>query len=248
MKLIDRARHRAATELWSIQRKRSDPREIRDYLKTHEVRKLQIGAGSNPLPGWLNTDLRPDQYPEHRDRIVLLDARARFPLPDMSFHYITSEHQIQCLTVPDGMAMLHECFRVLRPGGHLRISTPDLASFLGLRSDHPDDAQRHYMDWIMSRYWPEIRTEHPQSFVIDKMFHSHGHQFIYDRATLTALLADTGFTEITGWPPGESSDPEFRGVESHGRTLGDEAVNRFETMVLEAVRPGSPAASPQSTS
>jgi SAM-dependent methyltransferase len=239
MKIIDQGRRRAARKLWSMQRKRSDPRLIRDYLETHEVRKLQIGAGPNPLPGWLNTDLLPDQHAEHRDRMVRLDARSRFPLPDVSFDYITSEHQISILTVTEAMSMLRECFRVLRPHGHLRIATPDLASFLGLYGNHPDDAQRHYMDWIMRRYWPGIHTDSPQPFVINKMFSSHGHRFIYDKATLAALLSDAGFTDITGWSPGESSDPELRGVESHGRALGDEAVNRFETMVLEAVRPAA---------
>lgn len=237
MKIIDQGRHRAATKLWSIQRRRSDPRRIRDYLEKHDVRKLQIGAGPNPLSGWLNTDLLPDQYPKHRDRMVMLDARTRFPLPDMSFDYITSEHQISILTVTDGIGMLGECFRVLRPNGRLRVATPNLSSILGLYGDHPDGAQRYYMDWIMKRYWPDIHTDRPQSFVINKMISGHGHQFIYDRMTLTALLCDAGFTDITDWSPGESSDPELRGLESHGKALRDEAVNRFETMVLEAVRP-----------
>jgi predicted SAM-dependent methyltransferase len=239
MKILDQGRHRAATKLRSIQRRGSDPRRVRDYLETHDVRKLQLGAGSNPLPGWLNTDLLPDQYPVHQDRIVRLDARSRFPLPDMSFDYITSEHQISILTVTDAMGMLSECFRVLRPHGRFRVATPDLASFLGLYGDHLDDAQRHYMDWVMRRYWPDIHTDSPQSYVINKMFSGHGHQFIYDETTLTALLTGAGFTDITGWPPGESFDPELRGVESHGRALGDEAVNRFETMVFEAVRPAA---------
>jgi SAM-dependent methyltransferase len=237
MKIIDQGRHRVATKLWSIQRKRSNPRRIRDYLEAHEVRKLQIGAGPNALPGWLNTDLLPDQYPEYRNRMVLLDARNRFPLPDRSFDYIASEHQISILTVTEGIGMLRECFRVLRPHGRLRLAAPDLSSILGLYGDHPDDAQCYYMDWIMKRYWPDIHTDRPQPFVINQMFHGYGHQFIYDRTTLTALLINVGFTDITGWSPGESSDPELRGLESHGRVLKDEAVNRFETMVLEAVRP-----------
>jgi predicted SAM-dependent methyltransferase len=239
MRILDQGRHSLATKVWSIRRRRSDPRQVRDYLATHEVRLLQIGTGTNPLPGWLNTDLRPDLYPRIRDRVIRLDARFPFPLPDSTFDYVASEHQIQCLPVTEGSDMLRECFRILRPGGRIRIATPNLTSITGLCSDHPDDAQRYYMSWIMRRYFPGVRTDRPQSYVINQMFHAYGHQFIYDRPTLTALLREAGFTDITSWAPGESSDAALRGADQHGQALRDDAVNRFETMVLEAVRPAA---------
>lgn len=234
---IDRLRHLAAERWWAIERKRSDPARIRHYLRTHAIRKLQIGAGPHPLPGWLNTDLLPDLYPEQRDAMVRLDASHLFPLPDQSFDYVASEHQIEHLPVTDATSMLRECFRVLRPQGRLRIATPDLSSMLSLYFDDPlDEAQLHYVEWVMQRFWPDVTSSRPQPFVVNQMFHAYGHQFIYDRATLASLLGDAGFIDISEWGAGESSDPELRGVESHGQSLGDEAVNRFETMVLEAVR------------
>ena len=36
-----------------------DPEIIRDYLKAHSIRKLQLGAGGNDAEGWLNTDIEP---------------------------------------------------------------------------------------------------------------------------------------------------------------------------------------------
>jgi hypothetical protein len=32
---------------------------IDDYMRANAVRKLQIGAGENNKPGWLNTDIEP---------------------------------------------------------------------------------------------------------------------------------------------------------------------------------------------
>ena len=32
---------------------------IDDYMACHMIRKLQVGTGENPLPGWLNTDVEP---------------------------------------------------------------------------------------------------------------------------------------------------------------------------------------------
>ena len=57
------------------------PRAVSEYLRTHDVRKLHLGAGENLLPGWLNTDL----HDYGRRDLVYLDVRKRFPLPDGSF-------------------------------------------------------------------------------------------------------------------------------------------------------------------
>lgn len=221
----------------SLRRRASDRREIVRYLDTHSVRKLQLGTGPNPLPGWLNSDLFPDIYPEHRDEIVLLDGSKPFPLGDATFDFIFSEHQIEHMSRTDAVSMVRECFRVLCPGGRMRIATPDFASIIELYNDPLTEPERHYVDWVMKRFWPDARSGNPRCYVINKMFTAHGHRFIYDQETLTAMLTDAGFVGLVRCSPGESGSAALRGLESHGRALGDEEVNRFETMVLEAMRP-----------
>jgi hypothetical protein len=51
----------------------SAPTTIKRYLASTEVRKLQIGAGPNDLPGWLNTDIMPEKEQ------AFLDATKPFP-------------------------------------------------------------------------------------------------------------------------------------------------------------------------
>jgi predicted SAM-dependent methyltransferase len=201
------------------------------------VRRLQLGTGPNPLPGWLNTDLYPDIYPEHRDKIVFLDASKPLPLEDMSFDYVFSEHQIEHIPWTDALTMIRECFRILRPQGRIRIATPDLAAILGLYGGPLDELERHYVDWVMARHWSDVRSGNPRCYVVNKTLNAHGHQFIYDYETLSAMLTDAGFVELARWEPGESDSPVLRAIEAHGRALGDEDVNRLETMVLEGVRP-----------
>jgi SAM-dependent methyltransferase len=227
-----------------LRRKILDGHAIEHYLRRHSVRKLQLGTGSNPLPGWLNTDLFPDTYPEHRAKIVFLDAAKPFPLDDMSFDYVFSEHQIEHIPEPDARAMVNECFRVLRPGGRIRIATPDLAAILSLYDDPLEDLERHYIDWVMTRFRPNISSGNRRCYVINHMFKDHKHQFIYDCETLSAMITDAGFIEVVRRKPGESDEPELRGVEAHGRAIGDEAVNRFETLVVEAQRPSVLPGSP----
>jgi SAM-dependent methyltransferase len=230
-------RYAAGRRARSIARRALDPGRIVRYVETNPVRKLQIGTGPNPLPGWLNTDFAPDTYPEHRGTIVRLDAAKLFPLPDATFDYVFSEHQIEHIAEPAAHVMVAECFRILRPGGRIRIATPDLDAIVSLREGELDEPARHYVDWVMTRFRPNVRSGSRRCYVINHMFTDHGHRFIYDEETLTAILGDAGFADPVRFAPGESDDPDLRGLETHGRAIGDERVNSYETMVVEAVKP-----------
>jgi len=50
-------------------------------------------------------------------------------------------------------------------------------------------------------------------------------------------MEQVGFVDITRYAPGESDDELLRDIESHGKAVDNEDMNRFETMVLEAKRP-----------
>lgn len=201
------------------------------YLRSHRVRKLQIGAGPNILDGWLNTDECPTS-----SGVIYLDATKPFWFEDVTFDYIFSEHQIEHLIYNKGLFMLRECYRVLKPGGRIRIATPDLETLIGLYTSEKSDLQQRYVNWIADKFLPKIGI-YRDSFVINNAFRGYGHQFIYDHATLQGAMEEVGFIGITRYAPGESDDEVLRGIESHGKAAGNEDMNRFETMVLEAKRP-----------
>jgi predicted SAM-dependent methyltransferase len=229
--------HRAAARARAVRRRRLDRGRIERYLDTHIVKKLQLGTGPNPLPGWLNTDLRPDSYLEHRETVVFLDAAKPFPFPSATFDYVFSEHLIEHITEPEARGTVAQCFRVLGPGGRVRIATPDLAAIVRLYAEPLGEIERQYIDWVMERFLPPRESGNRRCYVVNQMFHGHGHRFIYDEETLRGLLADAGFVEIERRGLGESLDPALRGVEGHGRAIGNEDANRLETMVIEGVRP-----------
>ena len=85
-----------------------------EYQRTHDLRKLHIGAGTLTLEGWLNTDVHPAGASNY------LDATKRFPIADGTFDYVFSEHMIEHVPYCSGMTMLAECFRIARPGGKIR--------------------------------------------------------------------------------------------------------------------------------
>src|SRR5262245_5010551 len=112
--------------LW-IAKRRARARRIQEYLRESSAKKLQLGAGPTTLPGWLCTDLAPTSV-----SMVHLDVTKPFPFENVVFDYIFSEHLIEHISWNDGAAMLRECHRVLKPGGIIRIATPDLAVLLDL--------------------------------------------------------------------------------------------------------------------
>lgn len=205
--------------------------KISTYLASHPIRKLQIGTGPNPLADWLNTDIRPSAHD-----VIFLDAAKRLPFDNSTFDYIFCEHFIEHLTYEDGSRLLREAFRVLKPGGKVRLATPDLERVVGIISSDRNEDQQAYMRFIIDRYAREADSYRP-SFAINTVFHSWGHKFLYDRSTLESVMAAAGFTKVTRFAVRESGDEHLRNLELHGTAVQSEGTNEFITMVLEATHP-----------
>lgn len=206
------------------------PLVIRRYLHRRRDPVLHLGCGDQLLPGWLNTDLTP------RSRgVAYLDARHRFPFRDGTFAAIYSEHLIEHLTFEQGDRMLRECLRTLRPGGSLRIATPDLGFLVALYTARDDALHRRYVEWATSRFGLATIGDDGVVAVVNNFFHAWGHRYIHDPDALATLLRRVGFAEVERFVPGESRLPALRGLESHGRVIPEE-FNTLETFVLEARR------------
>jgi predicted SAM-dependent methyltransferase len=203
-------------------------RLIRQYFKTHPIAKLQVGAGFNVLEGWLCTDL----HPSH-DSAVFLDATRPFPFADRSFDYVYSEHMIEHVCWKDGLFMLRECRRVLKPGGKIRVATPDLKVLLDLYAGKGGPMGEQYIHWVTDKFLDGVPDYKPQ-FVINNAFDNWGHRFLYDAEVLTLALQQARFDAIRQVRTGESDDPQLRGLESHGKYIEDDRMADFETMVFEA--------------
>jgi len=204
---------------------------IRDYLKSHTVRKLQIGAGGNDAEGWLNSDIEPSS------KEIYLDATRRFPFPDGSFQYVFSEHVIEHLSWEGGVAMLRECHRVLAPGGKVRTVTPNLTKFFQLLGGDADPTDQQFIDAKLRVHgWPV--TPVPGAYILNLEVREWGHQFLYDSATLRKSLELAGFQQINEYLVGEKTDPVFKEAEFRTRHPGSDSwvVNNWEAMAIEATR------------
>lgn len=94
------------------------------------VRRMNWGCGTQPAPGWINSDIKDGPGID-----ISCDIREGLPLEDSSLDYVTSIHALPELPYPDLETALVELRRVLKPDGVLRLSLPDL-----------DRAIRAYLD------------------------------------------------------------------------------------------------------
>lgn len=203
------------------------PIVVSRYMRTHSIRKLQIGAHVCVLPGWLNSDL----YPLSISSIVL-DATKTFPLPTGSFDYVFSEHQLEHIAYEQGVAMLAECRRILRPGGKIRLALPSLDRMVELFQPARTDLQDRYIRYMTNLSWPTVQDPIP-CFAINSAFMDWGHRFLYDQETLRKTLEMAGFGRIQFFTPGVSDDPNLTGIEARTKDM-----DLYETMVAQAVRNG----------
>ncbi len=169
-------------------------------MKIERAERLHVGCGKSPIPGWVNVD----QFPlPGVDRV--LDVGEGLPFEAVSLLY--AEHFLEHLSLQEGLAFLRGCRRVLAPSGVIRLSTPNL-------------------DWVMKTHyrldhWSSDAEATEDCLKMNRAFHGWGHQFLYNRQTLTVALEAAGFQGITFHRYGESDRPELRDLERH-ETCEDE--------------------------
>ena len=147
------------------------------------------------------------------------------------FDFIYSEHMIEHISFNDGQQMLRECWRVLKPGGHIRIVTPSLGFLLRVISPDAGMLERDYLEWSLTWFVPEARIKTP-AFFVNNFLRAWGHTFIYDEETLCHSLLSAGFVGLFRAKISESVFPEFRNLENVGRL--PPGFLELESMIIEA--------------
>jgi predicted SAM-dependent methyltransferase len=180
------------------------------------------------MPGWLNADLFPWSV-----RLLHLDATEPFPIGSVEIDYVFSEHMIEHISYSQGSHMLFECHRVMRDGGIIRVSTPNLAFLIDLYKEEKSALQKEYIKWETNQFIHFAPYE-DATFVINNYVRDWGHQFIYDEKTLTASLERAGFRCVTRCELNESRHKALQSLENEDRMPA--GFLKLETICLEATK------------
>ncbi len=208
---------------------RTNQRLIKAYLAETAEPKLHIGCGANHLEGWLNTELCP------HGREIFLNATEAFPLPSGTFAFVYSEHMIEHIPYAQVRAMVGECFRILRPGGVIRLVTPNLAFLTTLLESDLTPFQDAYIDYSVQQHAIQDGAG-SGVHVFNHFMRAWGHQFIYDQLSLNRLVAQAGFVDVTPASLAESRHARLQGIAKVDRMPA--GFLAAESIVVEARKPG----------
>ena len=191
---------------------------------------LHLGCGKHLLAGWLNSDLRADPC----RGVIGVDATRRLPFDDGVFERVFSEHMIEHIPYSSGVQLVEECFRVLRPGGVIRISTPDFRFLVNLYLGSSRGIRADYVRWSTERFIPWADGYDPL-FVANNFVRCWGHQFIYDEEVLGRVMEAAGFRMVSRRRVQESAYPALRNLENSGRM--PPGFLELESVILEGKKP-----------
>jgi len=195
------------------------------------MKKINIGCGPIGKDDWVNLDwgivafahrlpflekvfrkikLIPEGYRVQWPKNLLLhDCRRNLPFADNSVDFIYTSHFIEHLKKFDAQRLLEDCYRVLKHGGVLRISVPDLkilagkyvendvdffVNFLKLEKSNPKDII--LADIFNNMFYPESYGRRFKGLEKLMYFFARPHLWMYDYASLSSLLKECGFKTV----------------------------------------------------
>lgn len=188
--------------------------------------RINVGCGQTPTDGWVNFDnsiaIKLAQWPvvagllfrvsminqrqkefidfASKASIGYADAVKGLPVPTSSVSVFYSSHVLEHLDRVDASLFLREAYRVLLPGGVIRLAVPDIKKQVARYSvDQDADA------FVASTLMCIPRPRGVKNRMLALMVGPRNHQWAYDGASLSRLLENNGFLDATELPVGHTT-------------------------------------------
>ena len=140
------------------------------------------------------------------------------PFADSSVDAVYHEHLLEHFSLEDGLKLTDDFFRVLRPGGILRMGVPDARAYVESYVEDP------------SGFLAAVKPDRPTPLLaVQELFYWPQHRTMYDHETLELLFRAAGFPDAEHRQFGDSRlDP-----------CPDSEHRKLETLYVEGVKPQS---------
>lgn len=234
--------------------------------ETPESIRLNLGCGLTAPAGWINVDgswnARLAKHPLIRralsrlslappgqleipwkSSVLIHNVRRPLPFPNGSASVVYASHLLEHLYHEDGRKLMAECFRVLQPGGVLRVVVPDLRAIVdeylangtfkdnGAGSESLRPAEQFNRRLLMR--WPTPASSNLLYRVYTSWQDFHSHKWMYDEDSLIKLFAGTGFVDVERKDCHQSRIAGIQDVEDPSRIRDRAGV------CVEGVKPGN---------
>ena len=135
-----------------------------NYQTDNSIRTTQllnVGCGRRFHPAWTNIDLE-----SYDPSVSEHDITQGLPFGDNQFDAVYHSHVLEHLEPHDGEKLLSECYRVLRPGGVLRIVVPNLEQIATLYLNYHREAWSGEKGAAINYNWMKLE-------LLDQLVRSH---------------------------------------------------------------------------
>lgn len=132
---------------------------------------LNLGCGSRFRSGWTNID-----FQSSYEGVIAHNLTLGIPYPDASFDVVYHSHVLEHFSKEAAIAFLNECFRVLHPGGILRVVVPDLEQIARTylltleKADAGCEEWKNHYDWMVLELYDQVVRDRPGGDMMTYLF------------------------------------------------------------------------------
>jgi predicted SAM-dependent methyltransferase len=194
------------------------------------MKYLNLGCGTHYHEGaeWTNLD-----FVSSGPRVIAHNLLQGVPFQSETFDLVYHSHVLEHFSKQDGEKLIEECFRVLKPGGVIRIAIPDLEQIVknylrfleaGMQQPHDENIRRNY-EWMMIEMYDQTVRNQSGGNMAAYIYQDQiiNEDFVYQR------IGEEGRALRKGYLSNQLQS-------SHGKPVNISIVNRINASIRYRLR------------
>jgi hypothetical protein len=205
---------------------------LQKFFEASPVERLHVGCGLNVLNGWCNVLCEwrlayAEVKTVNEAQVLNYNLLGEWPWPESSVRYVAGAHFIEHIDLNHCVAFCSQAFKVLKPGGVIRLSCPDLEIYA---RNYLEGNSKFFDNEYIKKACVFKTALVPSQIFAAKAYDSGGaHKWFHDFSSLKSVLERVGFTNIRKVGRLEGRTPDLELLELPGREV--------ETVYVEAEKP-----------